>query len=178
MAPRQLCNSLLHKFLFRPRLGESPHVFQIARTEALDAGELRAEIPGKPVNDLGAPTFRPLPFQNVSPNRPVQQDEFAVDGEGGSHLGSPNALFDLLEERRIAGRWLKLFRHRLLQGMSTEVGGAKVEVVPGATQERIWADPPRLSPRPRLTQKMARNPCVIFVSNSVDFAGFSGYSDF
>jgi hypothetical protein len=26
-APRQLCNSLLHKFPVRPRLGESPHVF-------------------------------------------------------------------------------------------------------------------------------------------------------
>jgi hypothetical protein len=29
MAPRQLCNNLLHKLLVGPSFGESPHVFQI-----------------------------------------------------------------------------------------------------------------------------------------------------
>ena len=85
MSPRQLCNSVLHKFPFRPRFGESPHVFQIARTEALDTGELHAEVPGKPVNDLGAPTPCPLPLQNVSPDQPVQKDEFPIDSERGAY---------------------------------------------------------------------------------------------
>jgi hypothetical protein len=45
MTPRQLCNSLLHKFLFRPSLGKGPHIFKVARTKAFDTGKLRSQIP-------------------------------------------------------------------------------------------------------------------------------------
>ncbi len=38
-----------------------------------DSGELRAEILGKPFNDLGSPAFSLLPVQNVPANRLVQQ---------------------------------------------------------------------------------------------------------
>jgi hypothetical protein len=119
MAPRQLCNSLLHKFFFRPRLSKSPHIFQVARAKAFDAGKLRAEILGKPFDDLRTPAFNLLPVQNVAPNRPIQQDELPVDRKRGANLGGADALLDVFEQSSIAGRCLRRFGHRLLKGMTT-----------------------------------------------------------
>lgn len=55
----QLCIRLLHNYRLRPRLGEGPHIFEIARGEALLAGKLALEINRKPSGHPGPqPSFR------------------------------------------------------------------------------------------------------------------------
>ena len=92
--PRQLCNNLLHKLLILPRLGEGPHVFQVPHAEALDSGERRSQISSKAIDDLGSPALRFLAGEYVPANRPVQQDQFSVDGEAGMKLGGADSILD------------------------------------------------------------------------------------
>ena len=62
-APPQLCNSLLHKFLFRSCLRKCPHIFRFARAKAFDTRKLRSQILAKPIDDLRARSFGLLPVQ-------------------------------------------------------------------------------------------------------------------
>jgi hypothetical protein len=71
MAPRQLCNNLLHKAPIGVCLGESPHVFQVAGRESSHPGEIVPEIPGKTIDDACPPTLRRLSFQYVAPDAPI-----------------------------------------------------------------------------------------------------------
>jgi hypothetical protein len=43
-----------------------------------------------------------LPVQNVAPNRPIRQDELAVDRERGANLGGADALLDVFEQGSIS----------------------------------------------------------------------------
>ena len=60
MAPRNLCNSLLHKFFLGPSLGESSHVLEIAGRKALHLREGFLQIHRQTVYDLGAPVLPAL----------------------------------------------------------------------------------------------------------------------
>jgi hypothetical protein len=94
VSPRQLCNNLLHKLPILPRLGEGPHVFQVAHAEALDAGEHRSQISGKAIDDLGSPTLCLLAGEYIPANRPVQQDQFSINGEAGVKLRGADSFLD------------------------------------------------------------------------------------
>jgi len=83
VAPGQLCNKLLHNRLLGPRLGERAHIFKVAQPEALDAREPGLEIMGQPVDDFGAPALGVLTGEDIATDRPVEQDELAVDSECG-----------------------------------------------------------------------------------------------
>lgn len=87
LAPRQLCNNLLHNCGISPFLGEFPHIFQISRGEPFDVRELRMKIGGELIDDAGTPAMGGLALENLSPNPPVKQDQFAVDGEGSTMPG-------------------------------------------------------------------------------------------
>jgi hypothetical protein len=43
-----------------------------------------------------------LPVQNVASNRPIHQDELAVDRERGANLGGADALLDVFEQGSIS----------------------------------------------------------------------------
>ena len=59
---RQLCDSLLHKFLFRPRLSKIPRTsFEVPRAKVFDAGKLHAKISGKVRQLLRGPFSLPVP---------------------------------------------------------------------------------------------------------------------
>jgi len=64
VAPRQLCNNLLHKLLIRPSIGKGPHILEIPRTETLDAGKLGSQVPSQLVNDFRSPASRLLPHKD------------------------------------------------------------------------------------------------------------------
>src|SRR5712671_6638153 len=66
--PAQLCSNLLHKFFLRPDLTEPPHVLQISRRESLHFGERTFQVGCKAVDDLCAPAFTFLAFENVAAN--------------------------------------------------------------------------------------------------------------
>jgi hypothetical protein len=61
------------------------------------------QIVSEAIDDLGPPPFGVLTLKNVPADRPVQQDQFPVDGQGGPNLGAPDARFELLQELGIAG---------------------------------------------------------------------------
>src|SRR5271170_1371842 len=102
VAPWQLCSNLLHNRFVRPRRGEGPHVLQRTQAETFDPGELVLEIVSQPVDHPGPPPLASLPSENVATDRPVEQHQFAVDGQRGPHLGSANPDFELLEELWVA----------------------------------------------------------------------------
>ena len=104
MAPGQFCNELLQNLRLRPRLGETPHITQVAGTEALHSGELRLEVSGQPVHDLRSPALPGKPGAEVTADRPVKQHQFVGHGEGGAHLGRPDAGFELGEQLWVARR--------------------------------------------------------------------------
>ncbi len=58
---------------------------------------------GKPIDDLRSPSLASLPAQDVPADRPIEQDQLAVDGESGTHLSAANARLQFLKELRIAG---------------------------------------------------------------------------
>jgi hypothetical protein len=100
--PRQLCNKLLHNWFIRPSLGQSTHVLEASRAEALDARKLILEIMGKPVDNPGTPTLGSLPGEDIPANRPIKEHQLAIDRERGTNLGGTDASFELLKEFVVA----------------------------------------------------------------------------
>lgn len=86
--PGQSCSSLLHKFRLGPGLRESAHVFEVAGGEALDGWKGRAQVVRQAVDDLRASALATLPLQDVAAHLPIQQHQFAVDGQRGPLLGA------------------------------------------------------------------------------------------
>jgi hypothetical protein len=43
------------------------------------------KITGEAVDDSSSPAFRSLPVEDVPADRPVEQDQFAVDSEPGAY---------------------------------------------------------------------------------------------
>jgi hypothetical protein len=42
--------------------------------------------PGKPIKDFGSPTLCLLAGENIPANRPIEHDQFSIDGEAGTKL--------------------------------------------------------------------------------------------
>ena len=76
-----MCKERLHNCLLRPRLSQSAHIPEAARTESLDSWKLDLEIMREPVDDSGAPALASLPGQDVLAHRLIEQDQLAADGE-------------------------------------------------------------------------------------------------
>jgi hypothetical protein len=76
-------------------LGKTAHVQQVAARKALHVGERRRQVFGKLVNNFGTPALCLLPLQNVAADVPVQQNQFAVDGQRGALLGGLDALLEI-----------------------------------------------------------------------------------
>ena len=79
VVPGDLCKHRLHKCLVRPRFGERPHVFQVARRKSLDIGEGSLEVDRQAVDHFGSPAFPFLPVEDIAADLPVQQDQFPVE---------------------------------------------------------------------------------------------------
>jgi len=101
MAPRQLCNNLLHEAPIGVCLGESPHVFQVAGREAGHPGEIVPEILRETIDDASPPTLRCLPFQYVAADAPVEQDELLIDAHGRPQARRADAVLELGQKRRV-----------------------------------------------------------------------------
>jgi len=80
VAPRNLCNKLLHNCFIRPGLAERSHVFQISRREALHVGERSLGVRRQAVDHFRAPVFPFLPVEDIAADLPVEQDQFPIDG--------------------------------------------------------------------------------------------------
>jgi len=110
VAPRQLCNRVLHNCRVGPGFGEGAHVFEIAGRKALDGGEGEAEVGGELVDDPGAPALLPLAEEDFAPEVPVEQDEFAVHREGGAELRRLDAGFEVGQQALVGrggGQWVR-----------------------------------------------------------------------
>lgn len=101
VAPQQFCNKLLQNCGIWPCLGKGPHVTQISRTEPLNARKLSPKVLSQPIDHLCSPALGIKPRRDVPANRPVQQDEFSIDGQGRTRLGGTDAFLDVFEEGRI-----------------------------------------------------------------------------
>lgn len=78
-----------------PGLCKGAHVRQIGSRESLHVRECRTQVVGKPFDDLGAPALFRLPDQNIPPDLPIEQPQFAVDDQRGTLLGGMDAVFQL-----------------------------------------------------------------------------------
>jgi hypothetical protein len=107
VSPGQLCNELLHNWLVWRGFSQRSHILKAPQAEALDPRELVLEIVGQSVDHPGPPSLGPLPGEDVPPDRPVEQNQLAVDGERGPNLGAPDAGFELLKELGVARRGLE-----------------------------------------------------------------------
>jgi len=118
--PGQLCNNLLHKWLVPPRFCEGPHVLEVANAEAFHTRKLHSQILCEPVNDFGSPTLRLLAGKNIPANRPVQQDQFSINGEAGPKLRRADSLLNCFEERWITSERLNPLSTHLLKVTSCD----------------------------------------------------------
>ena len=111
MAPGQFCNELLQNLLLRPSLGQRTHVTEVPWAEPFDSRELSLQIMSQPVDNLAAPLLGRKPLAQVPADRPIEEDQLPVHGEGGPDLGGPDAAFELLKELLVAGGQLEAFLH-------------------------------------------------------------------
>jgi hypothetical protein len=58
---------------------------------------------GQPINDTAAPPLRSLSGEDVFPDRPVEQNQLAIHGEGSPNLCGTDASPEVLEQFRVAG---------------------------------------------------------------------------
>jgi hypothetical protein len=84
-------------------------------------------------------TFVPQPsacsrFRMSTADRPVQQNELAVDGKRGAHLGGVDALLDVFEEGSIARRGLE--RLWLSSSLGLDTGELSCPVMAGRRLSR------------------------------------------
>ncbi len=80
VAPRNLCNRLLHRFGFFPCFRKRPHVLEISCRKALLLRESGPKVLAEVVDDRGPPAALCLLPENFTTNLPVEDDELAVDG--------------------------------------------------------------------------------------------------
>jgi hypothetical protein len=66
---------------------------------------------GQPINHTAAPPLRSLPGENVLPDRPVEQNQLAIHGEGSPNLCETDASPKLLEQFRVTGGERSQFSH-------------------------------------------------------------------
>ncbi len=58
---------------------------------------------GKPVDNPGTPTLCSLLCEDIPANRPIEENQLAIDRERSPNLCRTNAVLELLEEVRVAG---------------------------------------------------------------------------
>lgn len=91
MAPRNLSNSLLDKFLLAPCLGERAHVHEVRPGETTQVREDRAQVVSQACDDLAAPSQPGLAVENVPADLPVEPKHLGVDRQSGTLLGIMDA---------------------------------------------------------------------------------------
>ena len=101
MRPGDFCHRRWQNFRVGP--GEGAHAPEVAGGEARDAGEGGGEVAGHALDDARAPALPLLLGGQVSPDLPVEQQQLAVDGQGGAQLGGADALLEVGEEGGVAG---------------------------------------------------------------------------
>lgn len=104
MAPRQLCNSLLHKFRIRPRFGKGAHIFEIAGGEPFHLGKGFAQIAPQALDDFAAPALLGLTLQNIAPDLPVEIDQFGIGGKRRALPCGSHSVLDVGEPMAVVGR--------------------------------------------------------------------------
>jgi len=104
VTPGQSCNKLLHNSRVWPRLGERPHVLQVARREPLHLRKRNVEVGAEPLDDVRPPPFRLLPAEDVAPDGPVEKDQLRVDRQRRLHLRRADAGLQFVEPRGVASR--------------------------------------------------------------------------
>jgi hypothetical protein len=77
----------LHNWFLRPGLCQGTHVLQASGAEALDARKLVLEIMGEPVDNPGTPTLCSLLGEDIPANRPIKENQLAIDRERSTYLG-------------------------------------------------------------------------------------------
>ena len=95
VVPGDLCKRPLHNSLAGPRLGESPHIFKVARREAGHLREAMAKVGGQPVDDLRSPSCLILPLRDLATDLPIEKNHFVVDGVPGADLCRADAFLDV-----------------------------------------------------------------------------------
>ena len=66
---------------------------------------------GKPVDYPGTPTLCSLLGEDIPANRPIEENQLAIDRERSTNLGGTDASFEVLEEFVVAGGELEAFLH-------------------------------------------------------------------
>jgi hypothetical protein len=79
MAPRQLCNNLLHEASVWVGLGKGVHVFQVPSGEPARVGEVAPKVLSGSIYNSCHPAFRDSPIQNVPANASVKKNQLPVD---------------------------------------------------------------------------------------------------
>ena len=102
-----MCSNLLHEVKIAPDLCKLTHVLQVPDRESLHIRKFMHQIRGQTVDDFRTPTLPLLPGQDVAPDLPVDEDQFAVLRivQPGHHLFSDNGYTGLESEiANFAGR--------------------------------------------------------------------------
>ena len=102
VAPGNLCNNLLHKFLLLVGGREPPHVLEVARGEPGSLWKRVPKVRGEAVDDLGTPAVLLLPSQDLLPDLPVEEDDLSVDGGSGGDPSPRNPALEIRKELSVA----------------------------------------------------------------------------
>lgn len=84
VSPRNLCNSLLHKFLIRIGLGEFCHILQISHGIPLAAWEFHPDICSQVFNEFITPDFVLIDYMA---NTVIEKNQGRVNMDGRMILG-------------------------------------------------------------------------------------------
>jgi len=93
----------------------------------LRAWERMSKVFREQINDLCAPSFMLLAGQNLLPNPPIEENEFAVHCKGGPNLGGADSVLQQREEILVALRTDDEIGHIHLR--SYQIAGVESRVV-------------------------------------------------
>ena len=100
--PPAAAGGLSAALCLRPGPRIRPHVLEVAGRKPLHVRKSRAQVVRQPLDHLCPPALLGLPRQNVAPDLPVQQDQFAVHRQRSSLLGAVDAGFQVLQPVGVA----------------------------------------------------------------------------
>lgn len=128
MKPRYLCRRRLHKWLIGVGFGKCAHIFEVARRKPLHLWKLVTQIAREALYDLCAPALRLLPGEDVAPDLPVEQREFAIDGQRRANLRLSYALFQAAQEIVVA-LWCEIARHEMFPSSETLLASSDIHAL-------------------------------------------------
>src|ERR1700761_2673930 len=108
MAPRNLCNELLHNWLLVPGRGESTHIFQVPRREAFHVWKRALQIGREAVDHLRAPAFTLLPGEDFAADMPVEQHQLAIHSKRRPELSGLDAALYIRQKLGVSGWYGRL----------------------------------------------------------------------